>query len=240
MRRLAGDGSGLRFAAATMRWKYPLHTLQIFSSLSRALHKATVAFLSSRDAPRRRMRRNPISTRLFARQPPQVAGSFFLPAVVLRLGILGWCGHAQCPRFGLPVLAMTPKSGIGILRNMPSPRFFIALLSLALVQSAANGSELAPDASASRVLTPAEEVRLFCGVVSAAARVVVSARDRGVAQADVEDAMRENGIVGVNRTLLRDVLEVIDFAYGTGRDTEGAEIERFVTGEWCEGQLLGR
>src|SRR5690606_20176819 len=45
-----------------------------------------------------------------------------------------------------------------------------------------------------------------------------------------------NWIVGINRTLLRDALEVVDFAYGTGRDVSGPEIEKFVTEEWCKGQ----
>lgn len=93
----------------------------------------------------------------------------------------------------------------------------------------------APEAVA---LTPAEEIEFYCTVLGAAAHAIVSARDRGTAQEAVQDAMRENWIVGINRTLLRDALEVIDFAYGTGRDTGGSELKRFVTEEWCKGQLL--
>lgn len=100
--------------------------------------------------------------------------------------------------------------------------------------------EPVPDAPESVALTPAEKIALYCTVLGAAAHAIVSARDRGAAQEAVQDAMRENWIVGINRTLLRDALEVVDFAYGTGRDAGGPEIERFVTEEWCKRQLLGQ
>lgn len=118
----------------------------------------------------------------------------------------------------------------------PSKIHLIVLLSF--LPLAVAGGEPAPKACVNTVLTPAERIELYCTVLGAAAHAIVSARDRGVAQEAMQDAMRVNGIVGVNRALLRDALEVVDFAYGTGRDVGGSEIERFVIEEWCKGQLL--
>lgn len=114
----------------------------------------------------------------------------------------------------------------------------LVIVLLSFLPLAVAHGEPVPEAPESVALTPAEEIKFYCTVLGATAHVIVSARDRGVAQEAVQDAMRKNWIVGINMTLLRDAFEVVDFAYGTGRDAGGSEIERFVTEEWCKGQLL--
>ncbi len=121
---------------------------------------------------------------------------------------------------------------------MSLPKISLVIVLLSLEPLAIASGEPVPEAPEAVALTPTEKIELYCTVLGAVAHVIASARDRGVAQEAVQDEMRKNWIVGINRTLLRDALEVVDFAYGTGRDAGGSEIGRFVTEEWCKGQLL--
>lgn len=150
--------------------------------------------------------------------------------------VMAWPGLARCHVFHLKIL--TAPAHVDILRRMQPSKIPLVAVLLALLPPAVAGGAPAPAAPEAVALTLAEEIKFYCTVLGAAAHAIVSARDRDMAQEAVQDAMRENWIVGINRTLLRDALEVVDFAYGAGRDTGGPEIERFVTEKWCKGQLL--
>lgn len=119
-------------------------------------------------------------------------------------------------------------------------RSILTLLLLAALCAATFAAERTADTSRPSGLTSDEDVRLYCDVLGAVTRAVINARDRREPADTLRDAMHRHWIVGVNKTLLRDTLEVIDFVYGTGLDVDGQTIERFVVTEWCQGLLLGR
>jgi len=123
---------------------------------------------------------------------------------------------------------------------MPAQRSILILVLLASLCAGAFAAERTADTPRPSGLTLDEDVRLYCDVLGAVTRTVINARDRGEPADMLRDAMHRHWIVGINKTLLRDALEVIDFAYGTGLDVDGQTIERFVVTEWCEGQLLRR